>query len=441
MLRSFVRSAYFKAAATFLISGAVLILFFNWVKATDFGSAAQKFTDTMMPIYIGCFITFIICPVYNSIVRVFYRYLTSNSGYSSMKLHKNVNDGPIETVKGRKRAMIVSRVVASALSMCLIIGLVFLFAYFVVPQVIQNVIILINTLPARMNAFVMWSEVHLARFPQVVESIKSIASSGTPEIIAWVQDHILKSADGGMSIAQAISSGVLSVFSLLKDIFIGLLISIYLLNYKETLFAIGRKLVTSCVSDNKAEGLYEFWAVLNETFIGFLVGRILDALIIGVLTYIVLLITGINMPLLIAVIVGVTNIIPFFGPFLGAIPSFILVLMDSPVKALWFLVIIVVIQQLDGNVIGPKVVGNAIHLPSFWVLMAVLIGGGLYGVLGMLLGAPVFAVIYRYIDKGAKRRLRRKDKPEETEDYYYLGSYRIDKRELFEENEHEKSIL
>ena len=437
-MRNLIKSAYFKAAATVLISGAILILFVNWVRATDFAGAFAKFNSTMMPIYIGCFITFMICPVYNSIVRVVYRYFTSNSGYSTLKLYKNVKDGPIETARGRRRAMTASRVIASLLSVLLIIGLVFLFAYFVVPQIVQNVVLLINTLPARTDAFVAWAEVHLARFPQIVATIQSITNSGTPEIIAWVQEHILKSADGGMSIAQAVSSGVLSVFSALKNVFIGLLISVYLLNYKETLFAIGRKLITSCVSDNKAESLYEFWSVLNETFIGFLVGRILDAMIIGVLTYIVLRITGINMPLLIAVIVGVTNIIPFFGPFLGAIPSFILVLMDNPIKALWFIVIIVVIQQLDGNVIGPKIVGNAIGLPSFWVLMAVLIGGGLFGVLGMLLGAPVFAVIYRYIDKGARRRLRRKDKPNDTEDYYYLGSYRIDKREL-EEHEPEKS--
>ena len=133
---------------------------------------------------------------------------------------------------------------------------------------------------------------------------------------------------------------------------------------------------------------------------------------------------------MISVIVGVTNIIPFFGPFIGAVPSIILLLTEDPMDALYFAIIILIIQQIDGNIIGPKVMGNAIGISSFWVLIAVLVGGGLFGFGGMVLGVPVFAVIYRYIDKLTIRQLKQREKPTATSDYVSLEAYGIDEKEI-----------
>ena len=133
---------------------------------------------------------------------------------------------------------------------------------------------------------------------------------------------------------------------------------------------------------------------------------------------------------MLSVIVGVTNVIPFFGPFIGAIPSVFILLLENPIDALYFIVIIVIIQQLDGNVIGPKIVGNAIGIGSFWVLISVLIGGGLFGFAGMALGVPVFAVFYRYADKMMKNSLRSKEKNTHTSYYYSLEPYGLDDDEI-----------
>jgi hypothetical protein len=138
---------------------------------------------------------------------------------------------------------------------------------------------------------------------------------------------------------------------------------------------------------------------------------------------------------MISVIIGVTNVIPFFGPFIGAVPSVFLLLLENPVEALYFIIIILIIQQLDGNVIGPKIVGNAIGISSFWVLLAVLIGGGLFGFAGMALAVPVFAVIYRYADKLAMKSLRYKNKPVETNDYFNLDVYGVDREDISFETE------
>ena len=198
----------------------------------------------------------------------------------------------------------------------------------------------------------------------------------------------------------------------------------------EGLFAIMRKIVNATCSTKRKATLYEFASILNETFIGFIVGRIIDSFIIGVLCYIVLKICAIPFALMISVIVGITNIIPFFGPFIGAIPSVFILMLEEPIDALYFIIIIVIIQQIDGNIIGPNIVGNAIGISSFWILISVLIGGGLFGFPGMALGVPVFAVFYRYADKLTMASLRRKDKDTTTAYYFSLEPYGIEDDEV-----------
>ena len=155
----------------------------------------------------------------------------------------------------------------------------------------------------------------------------------------------------------------------------------------------------------------------NDIFGGFLIGKIIDSAIIGVLCFIGL--SFLNMPytMLVSVIVGVTNVIPFFGPYIGAIPSTLLILLANPIKGIYFLIFILLLQQLDGNFIGPKILGNSTGLSSFWVIFSILLGGGLFGFLGMLLGVPTFAVIYYIIELIIDGRLHRKNLPESS-DYY-----------------------
>ena len=227
-----------------------------------------------------------------------------------------------------------------------------------------------------------------------------------------------------------VSNGVLTAVKYVANAFVGLLIMVYLLNYKERLFAIMRKLVNATCSTKRKARLYEFASIVNETFIGFIVGRIIDSFIIGVLTCIVMKIFGIPFALMISVIVGVTNVIPFFGPFIGAIPSVFILMLEQPIQALYFVIIIIVIQQIDGNIIGPKIVGNAIGISSFWVLISVLVGGGLFGFYGMALGVPVFAVIYRYADKLMMASLKRKEKNTDTAYYFSLEQYGIEDGEV-----------
>ena len=158
----------------------------------------------------------------------------------------------------------------------------------------------------------------------------------------------------------------------------------------------------------------------NKTFGGFLSGKIIDSLIIGILTFAIISIFNIPYSVLISVIVGVTNIIPYFGPFLGAIPCGIILLMVDPFKCITFLIIVLILQQIDGNIIGPKILGDSTGLSSFWVIFAITLFGGFFGVFGMFVGVPLFAVIYAAIRTFINQRLEKKRLPSDT--VYYMNS-------------------
>lgn len=432
MFRKFRESPYARIAITILICGALLIVFQNWVKKTHFSVGFETVNSTLAPFYIGIIFAFVLCPVFNLFVKFFYGKMLKGSrrkGFSigSKIIHHEDPNMPV-TADDKRSILIAAKAFSTVVCVVLVVGLVSLLIYFVVPTVLDSGISLANTLPQRLDTFSNWLDVHFSRFPLLARWVDNVANAGTNDIIDWVQENIL--AGEAMNLAAMISTGVLTAVKYLSNVFIGLLIMVYLLNYKEKLFAICRKFIAATCGQKRQDSLYEFADIVNETFIGFIVGRIIDSFIIGVLTYIILRICNIQFALMISVIVGVTNIIPFFGPFIGAIPSVFILLLEEPIQALYFIIIILVIQQLDGNVIGPKIVGNAIGISSFWVLVAVLVGGGVFGFTGMALGVPVFAVFYRYINKLTTRSLKKKNKDTLTADYITLEPYGINDNEV-----------
>ncbi len=437
MLRKFVKSPYIKASLAFIISGSILIMLSNVLNKTKFTDGLATINKTLMPVYIGVFIAFLLCPIYNKLVKAIYTKLKDSDnrnaedckGLVCMKFAGRRNMPQEDATTCMNRNLAIAKISASAISIMIIVAFFALIGYFVVPQIVMSIVNLMNTMPQRLAYFSSWSEHHLQNFPQIVKWINEAANAGTSEIIDWIRDNILK--DNFQNVASMVSAQIISVVRGSANLFVGILISIYLLNYKETIFANSRKIVSATCSEQKSRSLYEFVKIINETFIGFIVGRILDAIIIGILTYICMLVFNMPLALLIAVIVGVTNVIPFFGPFLGAIPSVCLLILENPVKAGYFIIMILVIQQIDGNVIGPKIVGSAIGISSFGVLIAVLIGGGLFGFLGMALGVPVFAVFYRYAGKLTDNKLRKRSKAIDIRSYTDYAKFGIEEGELF----------
>lgn len=413
MFKKFKENPYWKITLALLIAGGILIVFNNWITKNQLKIGLENINSTLAPVYIGVICAFLLCPVYNWVVRKSFAGLTAN---------KSLDD------KEKRRYLTISRIIATIAAIIIVIVFVALLAYSILPQIISSSVNLAETLPERLSALSAWLSTHFARFPQLANWVDGVAKLGANDIVKWIQVNLL--GENAMNIATLISSGVMTAVNTLVDVIVGLLIMIYLLNYKETLFAMCRKFIAATCTKKRQDGLYEFVDIFNETFVGFIVGRIIDSVIIGLLTYVVLIICKIPFAPMIAVIVGVTNVIPFFGPFIGAIPSVLILMLEDPMKALWFILIIFIIQQLDGNVIGPKIVGNAIGIGSFWVLIAVLVGGGLFGFKGMVFGVPVFAVIYRYVNKLVTRRLNKEGKATHTADYFTLEQFGIDASEV-----------
>ena len=421
-----------KAASIILITGIILIVFNNWIENSKISIGFDKINDTLMPFYVGIILAFLTCPLFNWIVVRIYKRLTAGlmphiPGFAPPQAvsAKTEEHESRDHAQENRTALMISKTIASIVVFFVVIGVVALLVYSVLPKLIEGSGSFISSLPNKINQLTNWASTSLARFPALQKSVTDFADKGVMELYEWLQTNVLNNSNT-TSLITAISNGIVSVFNVTFEFLMGLLIMLYLLNNKEHIFAIGRKLTAACCSEKRSEGIYEFVSIFNETFIGYIVGRIIDSAIIGVLTYIVLLIFNISFAPMISVIVGVTNVIPFFGPFMGAIPAALMLLLEDPTQCFYFIIIIIIIQQLDGNVIGPKVVGDAIGISSFWTLVAVLIGGGLFGFMGMAFGTPVFALIYRYVDKMAIRRLKAKDKKLATMDYYNLDPYKID---------------
>ena len=431
MFKKFRESPYAKAAFLILVCGGLLIIFNNWITKNRISIGFENINNTLAPIYIGGILAFILCPVYNSCVKWCYQHILAGAqkkdfSYGAMIVQ---DDGDLVVDKQERRSILAAaRALASLVCVIVVVGLAGLFVYFVVPQLVASAVNLVSTMPQRLTSFSNWCNIHLSHFPFIAVWVDNLANAENSEVMQWIQEHIL--SGNAASIASMISSGVILAVKYVANAFIGLLIMVYLLNYKERLFAITRKIVNATCSQKRKASLYEFASIVNETFVGFIVGRIIDSFIIGVLTFIILKICDIPFALMLSVIVGVTNVIPFFGPFIGAIPSVFILLLENPIEALYFVIIIIIIQQLDGNVIGPKIVGNALGIGSFWVLISVLIGGGLFGFPGMALGVPVFAVFYRYADKLMTSSLKRREKNTHTSYYYSLEPYGLEDDEV-----------
>ena len=227
------------------------------------------------------------------------------------------------------------------------------------------------------------------------------------------------------AIVKTVSLSMLSFAKAVWNLVIGLIISIYLLASKERFVSQGKKLLYAFWDTRQANVIMEDLRLIDSTFGGFISGKILDSAIIGVIAYIVLAIMKMPDTMLVAVIIGVTNIIPFFGPFIGAIPSFIIIVLQNPVQGLYFLIFVIILQQVDGNIIGPKILGDSTGLSSFWVVFAILVFGGLWGFPGMLLGVPIMAVIYYIVSNVVTYSLKKRGIPETEIDYVNLE--RIDK--------------
>lgn len=304
--------------------------------------------------------------------------------------------------------------IAIVISLCVAIAVIWLIIMMIIPQVWDSVMKIIQMVPQKLIVVNNWIEHMLENQPELQAYFEEFSSQAESNIDSLLNVDTIQKVQ---SIINSLSVQLFGVLGVVKNIFLGLLISAYLLGSRKLFGAQAGLILHGVFSDKWAKIIEEEIRYTDKMFNGFLVGKIIDSAIIGLLCFAGTSIMGFEAPAFISVIIGITNIIPFFGPFIGAIPCGLLLLLENPMHCLYFIIFIFILQQLDGNVIGPKILGNTTGVSSFWVLFAILLFGGMWGVVGMVIGVPLFAVIYDIIRKLVYRGLRKHKRESMITDY------------------------
>ena len=386
----------------FLVLAATSLLFIIVSHLETINKNLNLFIQILMPIIYGAVLAYLMSPVYNFVVKI--------SEVLLVKLFRKKS-------KKQSTASSFLATVCSLLFLTLIGGSL---VSLLIPELTKSIYNLYMTLPDAINRSYERIQTLLTNYPEAREYVEDLYTeisaffSSKPESTQTILGHI-------QNIAAFFRDGIWNTFTVVKNILIGLIVMVYLLNLKKTLKLQFRKLLFAIFSKEKAKGIIEELQYVHKMFGGFILGKIIDSVIIGILTFFVLSIMKMPYTLLVSVIIGVTNVVPFFGPFVGAIPCIILIMLSSPLQALYFAIAILAIQQLDGNVIGPKILGDSTGLSSFWVLFSIILFGGLFGFVGMIIAVPLWAVILNSIRRYANKRLEKKQIPNSAEYFEDLG--------------------
>ena len=400
------KESFLKHGLLYFLVGVALIVTYYCVNHVGvIASGVAKINDILMPFYLGIIMAYLMCPLYNATVRGIYR------------AKKGRSKTPVKDLR-------LAKFFATIVAVAAILGIVTGFFALIGPDLWDSVTGLVLGIPDATAKVQDWINNHIVENPALVDLLEDKLENISTMAIDWAQQKLLPGA-------SAILSGVVGTLGMVADFFVALIICIYILNSKETFSGQSKKLVLAVCKPQKAEKIFTFGKICNETFGGFINGKIIDSIIIGILCFFAMTVLKLPMAILISVVVGVTNIIPFFGPFIGAIPSILILLIVEPIAALKFAIMVLVLQQLDGNVIGPKILGKTTKLASFWVMFAIIVGGGLFGLPGMILGVPVFAIIYAYTSGAINSKLREKEMPTDTLVSEDFSKYHIDKEEIF----------
>ena len=377
------------------IFGAVslsILVFFLVYRFQGVGDVFHRLKDILAPFIYGGVVAYLLRPVCNFYEGLLLKYL------------------PRSMEKAGKTLSIALSVATGILAVYMVIIMI-------APELYNSILSLWTTLPAKISAFLEWARATFGENENIVQLLHLFDSSASTlyqDLEKWVTETITPYIS---SIVSGVGSSVTKILQFLYDLLIGLIVACYLLASRKKFARQSVLMVRSLLKPRGADLFLSEVAFIDRMFGGFIDGKILDSAIIGLLCYLGCTVFKFPNPLLVSAIVGITNVIPFFGPFIGGIPATLLIMIEDPVKGLWFGLFVLALQQLDGNVIGPAILGDRTGLSSFWVLFAIILCGGLWGIAGMVICVPMFAVIYDTVKKLVRRGLHKKGQIELWEHY------------------------
>lgn len=362
----------------FVVLALLIGLIFFIIKIEQVMGAARVFFRILAPITYGAVMAYLLAPIYNHVKAA-------------------VSAGMGKTPASAKAAESLAGFAATLASVSVLAAVVTGLTLMLLPQLWESVKGIIEALPTSIYNLQVWLERVLEDNPDLEAIVMEYYGMAVSQLQGWLSSDVIPNMDKIYGFISGLSSGIFSMINALKNLLIGVIVMVYLLNMKEKLLTQVKMILYGVFPLKIANKVLEEGRYVHKVFGGFIIGKLLDSLIIGILCFVLLNFMKMPYVLLVSVIVGVTNVIPFFGPFIGAIPSAFLILLASPVKCFWFLGFILLLQQFDGNILGPKILGDSTGLSSFWVLFSILLFGGLFGFVGMIIGVPTFAVFYKLV--------------------------------------------
>ena len=386
-----------------LVTAVVCLIISLFFRTKGFTHIVFRFLRILTPFFYGGAIAYLLCPVCRFLERVF--------GAADRKIGKKRHPGLVRTA-------------AIFLSIVFLFAVILLLLLMLLPELISSISSLVSQLPDAFNKFESWlrtvdnNDVTHEAAMVLQEAMDTISN----KLENFLQTDLLPMLQ---TLVPNVTSSFMNLFAVVKDFGLGCIISAYILGKREKFAAQGKLILYGLLPEKGADWILDELALTDTKLMGFIKGKLVDSLIIGILCFIFTYFARMPYALLVSVIVGVTNIIPFFGPYLGAIPSALLILTVSPIKCLVFLVFIILLQQFDGNYLGPKLLGDRLGISGIWILFSILLFSSLWGILGMIIGVPVFAVLYDLFRRLIFRCLRRRSRGDMIEEYH----------QAFDENE------
>lgn len=401
--------------AAFLTFAACVLLFFVLFKFKEISAVIGRIIGILEPILIGIVIAYLLNPVMNFCEKRI-RNLLEKTEFTDKKKHT------------------IAR--SASVGLAVIFGVAVVAAVFglMIPQLITSIYGIAREMPGHVNDFSNWVLEMTKNNPSVEKAALEIVNTVADKLNSWFTSDLIIYVSKYLGY---VTTGVISAVNTILNVVIGLIVAIYVLYSREVFAGQSKKLLYAVLKPEAANIVLTTVRKSNQIFGGFISGKILDSAIIGVLCFICLSIMDMPYTLLVSVIVGVTNVIPFFGPYIGAIPSALIILMVNPIQSLYFLIFILILQQIDGNIIGPTILGESTGLSAFWVVFAIMLGGGLFGIFGMIIGVPAFAVIYYIIKSFLDHILRKREYPVDSSQYVHLKEVNGNTHEMVYYEEHE----
>lgn len=367
---------------------ACCILFYMLLQhGKSIGDAISSLLGILSPIIWGLVIAYLLWPL----TKVFQRKLFEPL------LKKLRPKKPVRTSLARGLSVALSILVALIIIAALI--------WLIIPQIYTSVESIVLNYQEYYDTITGWINKFFENNPEVEEVLLSATGDVSDSLLDWAKTALLPSMG---KVVTSVTTGIYAVLRAILDVLIGFVVACYVLSNMELFLAKSKMVLYSMFSVKASKRILKAIRFTDTAFMGFISGKVIDSAIIGVICYICCAIMRMPYVVLVSVIVAVTNIIPVFGPFIGAIPGAVILLFLDPWQALIFLILILIIQQLDGNFIGPMILGDSIGISALWVLFAIVVGGDLFGLVGMVVGVPVFATIYGILRSAARHGLRQK---------------------------------